>query len=97
MGGKKLVTEADVRAMGARAELVVEPDTLLTPSARDLAFERGIRILTSAESGADCGCDESLWKRLLSEDGSYTVSVQAGRALVHRLTPSGPVEVGRQG
>lgn len=96
MGKKKLVTEADVRALSAGAELVVEADTLLTPSAQDLIFERGIRLKRGGESGGPCGCDESLWTRLLSEDGQYTVSVQGGRAVVYKLTPGGPVEVGRQ-
>ncbi len=65
MAGKRLYTEADVRALARGARLVLGPDTLATPSALDAAFELGVTIVrgdasplsagNSAVSGG-CGC-----------------------------------------
>ena len=65
MAGKRLYTEADVRALARGARLVLGPDTLATPSALDAAFELGVAVVrgdassisagNSAVSGG-CGC-----------------------------------------
>jgi len=92
MAGKQLYTEADVRALPHGAELVLGPDAIATPSALDLAFERGLRVVRSVAgtSGPRAGdCPECL-RGLLAQDGTYIVQVRAGRAVVTRLTEAGP-------
>lgn len=103
MAQKKLVTEACVRAMAEGSELQVGGDVLATPAALDLAFRRGIRVVWTSgprergrRDGARTRADE-LWSRMLAEDGNYVVSVRAGRAIVHRMTPDGPAELGAAG
>ncbi len=102
MSGKRLVTESDVRALARGAELVVPPDTIVTPAALDLAFERGVRIVRSKsdapKSGA-CACGGACsaggqpcaWSKLLGSDGTYVVVVKNGVASIARLTEQGPV------
>jgi hypothetical protein len=98
MSGKRLVTESDVRALARGAELVVPPDTLVTPAAADLAFERAIRIVRrkAEATGGGCSCGGSCgkcgaWGKLLASDGTYVVVVKNGVASIARLTEQGPV------
>ena len=91
---KRLITEADVRALPTGGVLSVGGDVIATPAALDLAHARGLRVrfadgTTVAGPGAKSGKD-CLWHRLLASDGNYVVEVRGGRATVHRLTASGP-------
>jgi hypothetical protein len=67
VAGKRLYTEADVRALARGARLVLGPDTLATPSALDAAFELGIAVVRGdagsvsagnpgVSSAGSCGC-----------------------------------------
>jgi len=104
MGGKRLITESDVRAMARGGDLVLGPDTIATPAALDLAFERGLRVLrggasNSSSSAGGCGCGgagggacsaQCTWGRMLASDGVYVVVVKNGAASVSKLTDQGP-------
>jgi hypothetical protein len=101
MAGKRLYTEADVRGLPRGTELLLGPDAIATPAALDLAFERGLRVVHAAAGGSGpraggcsgcSGCDGCM-RNLLGEDATYVVEVRAGRAVVTRLTPSGPVHI----
>lgn len=103
MGGKRLITESDVRAMARGGDLVLMPDTIATPAALDLAFERGMRVVRGAAAsapGGSCGCGgasggacsaQCAWGRMLVADGVYVVVVKNGAASVSKLTDQGPV------
>lgn len=107
MAGKRLYTEADVRALARGARLVLGPDTLATPSALDAAFELGITVVrgdasavSSGNSGTSCACGGACgggsggactWSKMLQGDATYVVVVSNGKASVARMTPSGPV------
>lgn len=100
---KRLYTEANVRELPAGSELVLGKDAIATPAALELAFTRGIRVRwsdgssspgSSSRSASSAAPLESLWKKLLAEDGEYVVQVQAGRARVYRLGSTGPLLVG---
>ncbi len=91
--GKRLYTEADVRALPRGSELVLGADAIATPAALDLAFERGMRIV-HAGSGAPvdrAASGRDNLQALLAQDGTYIVQVRAGRARATRLTDAGPV------
>ncbi|TAJ13122.1 MAG: hypothetical protein EPO68_13370 [Planctomycetota bacterium] len=98
--GKRLYTEADVRALARGAELVLGVDALATPAALDAAFERGVRVVYAAKGGTSAPVNSSahkpdcLWHKVLANDGNYVVEVKNGRAQVFALTPNGPVLVG---
>jgi hypothetical protein len=92
---KRLITEADVRAMARGAELALGQSAIATPAALDVAFERGIRVVWSDKSatpGAVAHAD--VFAKMLASDGTYVVQVENGRALVTRLAPSGPEAFG---
>jgi len=91
--GKRLYTEADVRAMPRGGELVLGADAIATPAALDLAFERGLRIV-HATPGAPherSASGHDNLQALLAQDGTYIVEVSGGRARATRLTDAGPV------
>ncbi len=96
MGGKKLITESDVRALGRGEKLRLDSETIATPSALDAAFQLGIHIVRGA--GGECassnGARECLWHNMLETEGTYVVEVRGGRATVSRLGPDGPVSFG---
>ena len=73
MAGKNLVTESCVRAMAPGSELVLDATKIATPSALDMACERGIRVSYAheARTGARPQQTSELWSRLKSEDGTY--------------------------
>jgi hypothetical protein len=98
MAGKRLITESDVRALARGAELVVTPDTIVTPAALDLAFERGVRLVRAAAGAAagGCSCGGSCskcgaWGKLLASEGTYVVVVKNGVASISKLTDQGPL------
>ena len=92
---KQLVTEADVRRMAPSAkELVLTPDRIATPAALDLAFSRGMRVVYSDGTGA--APSSELWNKIRSNDGTYVVHVENGRAVVTRIGPSGPEPFGAE-
>lgn len=92
---KKLITERDVARLQAGGSLEVDRDTLVTPSARDLAFVRGITLVgpasTSAPSGRICcegcsagkPCAAARWPALA--DGDWLLEVRAGRVRARRV------------
>jgi hypothetical protein len=106
MAGKRLITESDVRALARGAELVVTPDTIVTPAALDLAFERGVRLVRAAAGAAAGGCSCAgasasscggscskcgAWGKLLASEGTYVVVVKNGVASISKLTDQGPL------
>ena len=94
---KRLYTEANVRELPAGSELVLGKEALATPAALELAYVRGVRVRWadgSSTPGLAAGNAAGGVARLLAEDGQYLVQVQAGKARVYRLGPSGPVLVG---
>lgn len=105
MAGGNLYDEARMRGLPDGGELVLGKRDLATPAALDVAFAKGIRVRYAHESGGvaaapsgsgGCacnqpGCASCMWKRITSADGTYVVEVRGGRAVVHRLTPNGPV------
>lgn len=99
MAGKNLVTESCVRAMAHGSELVLDAGKIATPSALDLAFERGIRVTYAHEMQPARQPQQAsqLWSRLKSEDGTYVVVVKAGRAAVTRVTERGADPIGEEG
>ena len=92
MAKKRLITESSVRDMPRGGELVLGREDLATPSALDLAFERGIRVrYADGSSGAAApSTGDPLWSRVLASDGTYVVTVRGGRASIVRLTDAGP-------
>lgn len=93
MSGRRLYTEADVRALPRGAELVLGKSALATPAALDLAFERGVRVVWG-ETAAPGAASDAL-ARLLAADGTYVLVVRAGRAQVTRLGAAGPESFGQ--
>jgi hypothetical protein len=99
LSGRKLYTEADVRALARGSELVLGRDALATPAALDAAFERGIRIVRAdaAKPAAACGCGQAAcpgacaFGKMLAQDGTYVVVVRGGKPAISRLTDTGPV------
>ncbi len=100
MEGKELVTESCVRALAAGTELVLGPERIATPSALDLAFEKGIRVVWKQEGGrtaqAPGGARSSLWSRMRAEPGTYVVVVREGRAVVTRIGSQGAEAFGEE-
>lgn len=101
MGGKRLITEADVRRMAPGGVLRLDAETIATPAALDVAFERGVRVQRGSASAAPGGVGDSgapqrecLWHAMLEADGTYVVQVVNGVARVTRLEDSGPVPFG---
>ncbi len=93
MAGKRLVTEADVLALGPGAELVLDRHTIATPAALDAAHRRGIPVLRTNEPPPAAGSSTSFGAdlgRMLASDGTYVVVVRAGRASITRITERGP-------
>jgi hypothetical protein len=99
---RRLFTEACVRGLPRGSELVLGAEAVATPSALDLAFQRGVRVVYSDGPGGPGRAprapgDAELWSRIVAQDGTYVVDVRAGRATVHRVTPEGPALVGTGG
>ncbi|MDA1265307.1 MAG: hypothetical protein O2816_09545 [Planctomycetota bacterium] len=95
MPGKELVTEACVRQMAPQSELVLGPNKIATPAALDLAFARGIRVRHGGRS-APAPAASDLWSRVKSTDGTYVVTVRAGRATVVRVDRGNPEPIGEE-
>ena len=101
MPNGNLYDEARVRAMPDGGELVLGKRDLATPAALDVAFAKGIRVRWASDGGAPMssaapsgpGSSGGALARMLTADGTYVVEVKAGRAVVHRLTPGGPVPI----
>ncbi|MDP6368996.1 MAG: hypothetical protein QF724_08060 [Planctomycetota bacterium] len=99
MATRKLITESCVGKLPPGGSLHLEPGTIVTPAARDLAFSRGVRLVEGGASAGDCAGasgteSDCMWHRVLATDGDYIVQVRAGRAVLSRLTPEGPVAFG---
>jgi hypothetical protein len=99
-GGKELVTESCVRGLAAGSELVLGPNRIATPSALDLAFQKGIRIVRTSDGGTQAPAARetasALWSRMKSRAGTYVVVVHGGRASVTRLADTGPEAFGEE-
>ncbi len=82
--------------MVAGEVLHVDAFTIITPSALDAAFRRGIPVRRESDPAAQrvAGKKPCLWHRILETDGNYVVQVVDGRAQVTRLTDTGPVPFG---
>ncbi|MCB9916131.1 MAG: hypothetical protein H6828_13465 [Planctomycetes bacterium] len=100
MAEKRLITEADVRALPRGGVLRVDRRTIVTPAALDAAHARGLRVSYEDEDGcasrktARPAGRECLWHGMLANDGTYVVEVRGGRAVVHQLSEQGPVLFG---
>ncbi|MBK8178275.1 MAG: hypothetical protein IPK67_05145 [Planctomycetes bacterium] len=95
MANKRLYTESDVAALPRGAVLVLGKQALATPSALDLAYARGVRVVhgdAAAESTAPAG-GEAL-ARMLAEPGTYVVTVSKSGAAIVRLEGGAPVPFG---
>ena len=96
MAGKRLWTEADVRALARGARLVLGADALATPAALDACFQRGVQVVWGAgQSATSAAASGDALQRLLANDGTYVLQVAGGRAVVTRLGEAGPVPFGR--
>jgi hypothetical protein len=86
---KRLVTEADVAARTSPDPLVVDEDTIVTPSALDLAHARGIPVVYKRGQASLVEGSESAHKGGLTPfaDGLYLVRIEGGRRTVIRLSP----------
>ncbi|QDV06517.1 hypothetical protein Poly30_20270 [Planctomycetes bacterium Poly30] len=97
---KQLITEADVRRMapGVR-ELILGDQRIATPAALDLAFARGMKVVYGEVdgSGPSGPIPSDLWQRMKSQDGTYVVQIESGRATVSRLGAGGPELFGSEG
>lgn len=97
MTSKRLICEQDVLDMGAGEVIHLDAFTIITPSALDAAYRRGIAIRREGEAPAPGQGGKKkpcLWHRILETDGTYVVQVVNGHAQVNRLTDSGPVAFG---
>jgi hypothetical protein len=93
---RRLYTEDDVRRLAPGSELCLGAEALATPSALDLARERGIRVRWSdgASAGGSAAADPAArLAELLGGEGAFWVQVEGGRARAWRQGPDGPVEV----
>ena len=87
----RLITEADVKSGRAGDPIVIDGDTLITPSALDQARLLGIEVRYRRGDQPPSGGDRQTptnppdWP-----DGRYLVTVTEGRWLVHRLEDDGP-------
>jgi hypothetical protein len=93
---KKLITERDVARLSAGSRLESDRDTLITPAARDLAFVRGIEIISAAAPAgpraaccAECSagrpCGAAKWPPLA--DGDWLLEVRGGAVRARRVEP----------
>ena len=92
---KRLITERDVARIAAGGTLELDRDTLITPSARDLAFVRGIALVDPAAPAAATGtfccescssgrpCASARWPALA--DGDWLLEVREGRVRARRI------------
>jgi hypothetical protein len=97
MSSKRLICEQDVLDMQSGEVLHLDEFTIITPSALDAAFRRGISVQREGEQPASKPSSKKkpcLWHRILETDGTYVVQVVNGHAQVNRLTESGPVAFG---
>ena len=91
---KRLITDRDVLTGAVSSPLVLDDDTLITPSARDRAVRLGWTIVEpgaaggSAGVGAGCGAASSARLDALA-DGLYLVRIEGGE-MVSALPASGP-------
>lgn len=96
MPPKEVITEDDVRRMAPGDVLVLGPGRLATPSALDLACERGIPVRHESDGprtpSASAARPTSIAAARLGElrDGRYLVDVANGRVQLWRLTDRGP-------
>ena len=92
--GKRLYTEDDVRRLAPGSELCLGPAALATPSALDLARERGIRVRWGVDGPTEAPRDaHRALAEALGGDGAYHLEVVDGRVRAWRLGPEGPAEV----
>ena len=99
----RLVTERDVRERVGEGPIVVDDETLITPSALDLAHERGIAVLYTRGRAAASPADRvpgapgsasapavpPTLSGLLSRDGTYVLRIEGGKVVAFRVGPSG--------
>ena len=93
MSGKEVITEDDVRGMAPGETLVLGLGRIATPSALDLACERGIRVRHDGDAHPTPAPAPRLHGggRLDSlSDGKYLVEVKGGRLEIWRLGENGP-------
>ena len=98
MSSKRLICEQDVLDMRSGEVLHLDAFTIITPSALDAAYRRGISVQRECDQGTPSKPSSKkkpcLWHRILETDGTYVVQVVNGHAQVNRLTESGPVAFG---
>jgi hypothetical protein len=92
---RKLITERDVARLQAGGTLEIDRDTLVTPAARDLAFVRGIALVSPASALAASGriccagcssgkpCAAARWPALA--DGDWLLEVRGGKVRARRI------------
>ena len=85
---KRIITEADVRSMEVPSELLLDRDTVITPSAIDAAHTRGIRILYRREKKNPE--QRPLFRKISSlGDGDYLLQVRGGEVRFFEIRDNG--------
>ncbi|MFO0982555.1 MAG: hypothetical protein U1E76_12615 [Planctomycetota bacterium] len=91
---KILIAEADVDKFGPDRPIIIDQNTVITPSALDRASRLRIPVIrSSASPRAPQGespaphCDHCEISTL--PDGTYLLTVSAGRKTVHAISPAG--------
>jgi hypothetical protein len=92
---KRIITEKDVLNMRVPAEIVLDGDTIATPSALDAAYTRGIRVIyRKRESGprghGPIAGDARLASRISGlPDGNYLLQVREGKSRIFQIKDNG--------
>lgn len=92
--GKILISEADVAKFAPDRPIVLDRDTVITPSALDRASRLRIPIVRTAEAASTAsapatvapGCEPCLCRL---PDGTYLLTVANGRRTVLSIAPDG--------
>ena len=92
---KTLITDRDVLAGRVGATIVLDENTILTPSARDRAVRLGIAIVEPGRTPAPASAAAAAFPDGVA-DGTYLVRVESGRVVVcHAATGPGLTRAAR--
>ncbi|MBU0753994.1 MAG: hypothetical protein KJ645_02570 [Planctomycetes bacterium] len=92
---KRIITEADVLKMAVPAEIFIDRETIVTPSALDAAFSRGVRVIYGKNHGSHSGSGIGAGKQNFNSsflnlpDGDYIVQIRQGRPRWYQIGNDG--------